>query len=521
MKFRSLLTLLIILLTLPAIQAQERYIDEVFDSVIVVRDNLYGANISVLSGVPALDSLYLDVYMPAGDTETRRPVALVMHTGTFLPPGLFAATGMRNDYANIQVCERLAKRGYVAVNMDYRLGWNPVGEDITRRATILQAAYRSVQDMYTCIRFLHMTVDQFANPWGLAMDSVAFFGIGTGGFVGFNMVVLDDWRTEIFIDKFRDPVYGQPFIDTTAMGDLLNTQPGFINVQGQMIPFNIPLWVEYPNDFHFAFGLDGAVGDSSWMDTGDSRIPMALGGTVTHPTTPFGINFETEEIDCDMPVFTGGAAPVFVVNIAGSACMANKANTLGYNNILDEITYDDDVTETIRGFKYAEEHLWPIHLEGPQAGPWEYWDSTFWKTVPSPDPLYDNIHEAGLATNPDMSIEKANRYIDTALWFFAPRSAQALGLITTSTDDLDEAEFDFNIAPNPTVGEVRISIEGNNNLTRIAVFDMLGKMVRVEDNLNSTTHVMDLSGLPTGIYGIRAEVGNLGYLSSKLILQNN
>ena len=510
MKFRSLL--FILLFSIPALQAQERYLDEVFDSVIVVRDNLYGANISVLSGAPELDSLYLDVYMPAGDTETERPVALVMHTGTFLPPGLFAPTGNRHDYANQVVCERLAKRGYVAINMDYRLGWNPIApDDVTRRATILQAAYRSIQDMYSCIRFLHLSVDQFANPWGVDMDKVAFFGIGTGGFVGFNMIVLDDWRNEIYIDKFRNPVDGTPFIDTTLLGDLENTQAGAINV---------PLHVGYPNDFHFAFGLDGAVGDSSWMDTGDRRTPMALGGTVTHPTTPFGIDPETDMIDCDMPVFTGAGTGVFVVNIGGSACMAEKANSLGYNDVLDEITYDDDVTNAIRGHKYADEHLWPIHLEGPQAGPWEYWDSTFWKMVPSPDPNFDNIHEAGLATNPDMSLMKANNYIDTALWYFSPRSAQALGLLS-NTDDLDEAEFNFNMAPNPTVGEVRVSIEGNDNISRIAVFDMLGKMVKVENNINATTHVMDLSGLPTGIYGVRVEIGNLGYLSSKLMIQNN
>lgn len=512
MKFKLLLFALI--LSAPAIQAQERYIDEVFDSVIVVRDQLYGANISVLSGAPELDSLYLDVFMPAGDTETERPVALVMHTGTFLPPGLFAPTGNRLDYANQQVCERLAKRGYVAINMDYRLGWNPVApSDIERRATILQAAYRSIQDMYSCIRYLHLTVDQFANPWGLNMEKVAFFGIGTGGFVGFNMACLDEWRTEIFIDKFRNPVDGTPFIDTTLLGDLENTQAGLINV---------PLHVGYPNDFHFAYGLDGAVGDSSWMDTGEPTVPMALGGTVTHPTTPFGIDPETGEINCDLPVFTGGGTGgVFVVNIGGSACMARKANELGYNEVLEEIEYDDDVTNAIRGHQYAQEHLWPIHTDGPQAGPWEYWDSTFWKQVPAPDPSFDNIHEAGLATNPDMSLEKSNAYIDTALWFFAPRSAQALDLLTSSTNDLSEAEFDFTMAPNPTTGLVQISIEGNDEITRIMVFDMLGKMVLVERAVNNTQHEIDLSSLPSGIYGVRAEIGDKGYLSSKLILQNN
>ena len=118
-------------------------------------------------------------------------------------------------------------------------------------------------------------------------------------------------------------------------------------------------------------------------------------------------------------------------------------------------------------------------------------------------------------------MEKANRYIDTALWVFAPRAFTVLGLEdTTSTFDLSEVEFEFNIAPNPTPGEVRISIEGDENLTRIVIFDMLGKAVRVETGINAQSHVFDLSDLPTGMYGVRAEVGELGFLSSKLMIQN-
>jgi len=522
MKIRTLL--FTFLLTLPVLQAQDRYIDEVFDSVVVVRDMLYGVNITIITvpvtGQPSADSLHVDVYMPAGDTLTERPVAVVIHSGTFLPRGALSTIGSRHDYSNVETCKRLAKRGYVAISMDYRQGWNPFSpEEVVRRATILQAAYRGIQDVYSCIRYLNLTVDDFANPYGLDMDKVALYGIGTGGFVGFNMVVLDDWRNEVFIDKFRNPLDGTPFIDTVLLGDLENTKAGAIN---------IPLHVGYKQDFHFAFGLDGALGDSSWLDEDNPIIPMVLGGVVEHPTTPFGIDPITDEINCDMPVFAGAGTGIFVVNIAGSACMAEKAREMGMNAALEVVpdwSGNDDVSNAVSEHKYAQEHLWPIHLPNddvvPQSAPWEYWDSTLWKMVPHP--AGGNFHEFDLMQNPDMSMEKANRYIDTALWFFAPRACVALNLKgcgTVSVQNLDEAEFDFTIAPNPTSGEVRLSIEGDEQLTKIVLFDMLGKQVKSFKNVNDQTFVFDVSDLTPGIYGIRAEVGKKGYLSSKIVVQH-
>jgi hypothetical protein len=215
-------------------------------------------------------------------------------------------------------------------------------------------------------------------------------------------------------------VSGVPFIDTLLVGDLHGVKAGAIN---------IPNNVGYRDDFQFAFGLDGAVGDSSWMEDKNS-VPLVAAGTVTHPTTPYGIDPISGEINCDLPVFAGAGTGIFVVNIGGSLCMIEKANSLGINDPLNKLPYDDAVSEAIRhdANGFGQEHLWPINLPGAQTGPWEYWDSTFWKTVPYPLNPSLSIHAVALATNPDMSLDKANRYIDTALWFFSPRSFAALKL---------------------------------------------------------------------------------------------
>lgn len=389
-----------------------RYIDEVFTDIVKISDQVYSINVTVVTGAPTLDTLLFDIYLPAGDTCTSRPLAVVLHTGTFLPRGFIAPTGDKDDYANVQIATRLAKRGYVATSIQYRKGWNPLGDDITRRSTIINAAYRGIQDLHAFLRYMNMTVDDHGNPYKIDTDRVSLFGIGTGAFVAFNAAVLQ--QEEIYIDKFRNPVTGVPYIDTFLVGNLTGEREGLIN---------LPNHVGYKDDFHFVFGLDGAVGDSSWMEDGTS-VPLVAGGNVNHPTTPYGID-EFGEIHCDLPVFAAGQ---FVVNVGGSVCVIEEANSLGINNPLNKNEYDDPVSEALRraenGFNL--EHLWPINQPGEQTGPWEWWDCDFWSMVPHP--FGGDICSNAKLTNPDMSIEKANRYIDTALWFFSPRSFTALKL---------------------------------------------------------------------------------------------
>src|SRR5687767_7289778 len=201
---RKIFTLLFTVVVLSgSLFAQTRYIDEVFTNVAKIENQIYSINVTVVTGAPALDTLLFDLYMPAGDTCSLRPLAIVLHTGTFLPRGVFAPTGDKDDYANVQISERLAKRGYVAASIQYRAGWNPISpQDTVRRSTIINAAYRGIQDLHAFIRFANMTVVDFDNPYKIDTSRVAVFGIGTGAFVGFNAAVLT--QEEIYIDKFTN-----------------------------------------------------------------------------------------------------------------------------------------------------------------------------------------------------------------------------------------------------------------------------------------------------------------------------
>jgi hypothetical protein len=78
------------LFSLSVLNAQERYVNEVFANVKVTADQTYGVNATVLyiaqlmQAVP--EALKLDIYEPEGDTETSRPLVIMFHTGNFVPP---------------------------------------------------------------------------------------------------------------------------------------------------------------------------------------------------------------------------------------------------------------------------------------------------------------------------------------------------------------------------------------------------------------------------------------------------
>ena len=111
--------LFIIITLLGIFISQTRYIDEVFDEVSVTEGVVYG-------NAPDLPFIFLfewntfdidldmDIYEPVGDAESQRPVIIFLHPGAF-----FAGSNESGDM--ISLANDAAKRGYVAVNANYRL----------------------------------------------------------------------------------------------------------------------------------------------------------------------------------------------------------------------------------------------------------------------------------------------------------------------------------------------------------------------------------------------------------------
>jgi hypothetical protein len=66
------------------------------------------------------------------------------------------ATGNKEDSAVVEMCTRLAKRGFNAIAVNYRQGWNAAALPPTSTEQLLNATYRGAQDMRNAVRFLHL-----------------------------------------------------------------------------------------------------------------------------------------------------------------------------------------------------------------------------------------------------------------------------------------------------------------------------------------------------------------------------
>lgn len=513
---KACLTTIMLLITLFQMNAQ-RYLEEVFTEVEVDTNVVYAQNITVFTSPPSLQTLRADYYMPVGDTETNRPLIIYVHTGSFLPvPQNGQPTGNKQDYAVIETCTRLAKMGYVVAAIEYRLGWNPFSATVElRRNQLINAAYRSLQDIRAFIRFNWMMWQEGGNPYGISPCKIAAFGQGTGGYVALVAATLDQ-QEEIDIPKFQDPATGESYINVALIGDIYGETAGAINV---------PNHVGWPNEIQFSFNAGGALGDSSWIDS--NSAPMAGAHVVNDPFAPFGIDTDTGLTDCEgLVVVPTNGDPV--VNVAGTNCVIEIANGLGINDVFDnDLVNDDPIKQEVLTQLYAKPNLWAIHRPSPESAPWEYWDAAFWGAIPHPiDPSGNtSFHEVALQTNPDMSLDKANLYIDTLVALFLPRAYLALELsdliepgfscTTSAKDIIDGNTIGLTLSPNPAENYVQLQTE-NTQILDLQIFDISGRMVKSIQSINSNTYQLDRNNIPPGIYIAKVRFAE-GIVTEKII----
>ncbi|MAZ57835.1 MAG: hypothetical protein CMP56_00230 [Flavobacteriales bacterium] len=293
-KSLQLLTIIFAFLFANTLYGQ-RYLEQIFDEVNVESDIIYGNNVTVfptlLGQAPASQDLQMDIYTPSGDTETNRPVVIMLHTGSFLPAVLNGqATGSKNDNAIVAQCTEFAKKGYVAIAISYRVGWNPTSTNAdVRRRTLIQAAYRGLQDTRTAVRFLRKSVEE-GNPYGISCQMVVG-GLGTGGYISLAAGTLNDYETELLLPKFMDTsmdIDGDgvndavPYIIQEFMGDLNGETEGILpeldldgdgTADATNVTLAIPNHVGYSSHVDMVFNIGGALPDSSWIDAGE--VPIA------------------------------------------------------------------------------------------------------------------------------------------------------------------------------------------------------------------------------------------------------
>lgn len=529
-------TLFIFLMSVLHLSAQERYLDEVFTDVMVMEDIVYGVNATVLllpiAGEAVPQPLAMDVYMPEGDTETERPLVLVFHTGNFLPAVLNGQiSGTKSDSSVVEICTMLARRGYVAASVDYRLGWNPLAQTQPERALgLIQAAYRGLQDGRNAIRYFR-TDALTNNAFGIDESRISVFGVGTGGYMTLALAALDDY-TEILtttngpgkflLDADQDGVPETPMVIQAFHGDINGEVLTVTPPDGSSVAFGLPPGdtTNYSNipgvssDFALSINVGGALGDISWMDEDTPPIISVQ--------SPFDIFAPYDDAVLIVPT-TGDP----IVRVQGAAQVGAVQEANGKNQIWKDAVFDDVVTQTaiansaVAGHPYFEgtfPFIRPLNSLGiPEGVVIDWWDPNAispegvpWNMLPHPSG--GTFHEQGLRLNENMSAEKARANIEEIMAYVLPRACVALDLpcaanFTSSTEDIVDNSF-VRLSPNP-MNAVTIVETGDMLMKEISIFNMAGQLMRKHTNIENTYFELNRAELQGGMYNlvIRFEEG--------------
>lgn len=446
-------------------------------------------------------NLQMDVYAPsnAADNLTSRPVVVYLHTGNALPPPVNGSpTGRRQDSTAVEVCRRMARRGYVAVSMSYRGGWNPLAAtEEERRGQLLNAIYRALHDTRQCIRFLKADAAG-SNTYRIDPNKVIVFGEGTGGYISLANATLDK-AAELYIEKFRPDPFNPnvSYVDSTQVGNL-NGFGGSLNLyrpNGQNATS------------HFTVNMGGALADSTWLEDGDQ--PMVSFHTVFDPFAPFTAGIVI------VPTTGGPVVPVHGPNI-----FIRRANRFGNNNSFSTLPNGDVFTDRARSLYGTNvggvsinsnlEGLLPFVRPRPtgapfqdEASPWQWWDpnSPLATAVVSQGPPPVTAHQASLLSNPDMSPQKARAYLDTVMGYLNPRIVCALQLgpcSLVSIDENDPIDAGVEVFPNPANDRFTV-VSRAAAIRHYEMFDVNGRLVRTA-TVNSDRVIVERQGLDAGVY---------------------
>ena len=210
-----------------------RYKDEVFANAETPFLN-YAYRVARTFG-GADTTLKLDVYQPAGDTVSLRPAVVFIHGGAF-------TGGSEKDAYAVSICTSLAKRGYVAISIGYRLGsdYTPpltTTDSITR---FYDNVYRANQDCRAAVRFVRKN----SSAGRIDTNRIFIAGVSAGAGNAIDVAYVDQGEIPLEYSNRLGLLDGQGLYDFPGYSTLVR---GVVN-------------------------MEGAILDTSYIDPGDAPL---------------------------------------------------------------------------------------------------------------------------------------------------------------------------------------------------------------------------------------------------------
>ncbi len=190
--------------------------------IVTLTNRSYGFADTWFAGLVKPDYNFFDISFPdmEADTLSARPLIVLAHGGAFW--------GGDKEELDSMIIE-LSKKGYVAVSLNYRRGWDNnldfsgcTGDG----ASLQKAIYMSMQDIRACLRYLVV----HAADYGIDTAAIFVGGESAGAFAMLNSIYIsqEEWNSQF---PYFDPSLGDldsATNDLTASYDV----KGFINISG-------------------------------------------------------------------------------------------------------------------------------------------------------------------------------------------------------------------------------------------------------------------------------------------------
>ena len=278
----------------------ERFFDPVFDSILVTSDVEFGSADQLLDVVgpnsnPTLtnpilkpvvmrQTLYFDLYEPAGDNMENRPMIVLAFGGAFV-------FGTKSDAYMVELATRYAQLGYVVASIDYRLTREMALAALDNEKEIpVRAVLKGTHDMKAAIRFFRKAALFDGNPYKIDANQIYTGGLSAGAFTATHAAYLNEF------DELPEQI--KAYAEENGGIEGLSGTPGVSSHVAGVI------------------SLSGALGDTAWMKPGD--VPIVSTHGTADEVVPYG---------SDSVTILGINYPV-----DGSSVIHKKADMIGLRN---------------------------------------------------------------------------------------------------------------------------------------------------------------------------------------------
>lgn len=233
--------------------------------------------------------LFMDIYEPQGDSLSNRPVIIWAFGGSFI-------SGDRSQLS--ELCYESARRGYVAVAIDYRTydgAFIPFPDSLD----FVDVAVKAIGDMKASIRKLREDAAN-GNPYRIDPDFIIAGGVSAGGIAATHAGMLDS--TDVVPSYFLNAM-------TANGGWEGNSSTNY----------------QYSSEVQAVINFSGALGRAEWIDVNDPPIFSAHDDG--DGTVPYGNGFAG---------FNLGFTTLNILYMEGSSSLHTEAS--------DEAVYNQLIT---------------------------------------------------------------------------------------------------------------------------------------------------------------------------------